>query len=31
VTDHFGTQLEFTFRSPVVTNFERAFTVAIFG
>jgi len=27
VADHFGTQLEFTFRSPVVTNFERAFTV----
>src|SRR5207302_59593 len=27
VADYFGTQLEFTFRSPVVTNFERAFTV----
>jgi len=26
-TDYFGTQLEFTFRSPVITNFTRAFTV----
>ena len=26
-TEYFGTQLDFTFRSPVIPNFEKAFTV----